>query len=153
MASTPHTHTAASVHPDDDDDDQSPQPIISPALVTLRMHGPWGFTDLSVLSHFLTKTFPNLRSLSAIKWDLLFISDVLRVVTARPEPTTMKELFLDLDWDLGVEGENEFRLYHDDGDDLDFDRKDVVTEVKLWAQVEPYVILREGAPVSQKRMS
>ncbi|KAF9080761.1 hypothetical protein BGX29_005067, partial [Mortierella sp. GBA35] len=74
------------------------------------------------------------------------MSDVFRVVTARPEPTTMKELFLDLDWDLGVDGENEFRLYQDNGKDSNFDKKDVLMEAKLSEQQEPYVILRGNAP-------
>ncbi|KAG0204450.1 hypothetical protein BGX33_008535, partial [Mortierella sp. NVP41] len=89
----------------------------------------------------------NLQSLSALGLNLISMSDVFRTVTARPERTTIKELFMNLDWDLGDDGEKEFRLYYDNGKDFDFDRKGVVMEVILWGAQIPYVIVREGAVV------
>ncbi|KAF9079754.1 hypothetical protein BGX23_003307, partial [Mortierella sp. AD031] len=85
-------------------------------------------TYAATVAHPGDNDLSNLQSLSALGLNLISMSDVFRTVTARPERTTIKELFMNLDWDLGDDGEKEFRLYYDNGKDFDFDRKGVVME-------------------------
>ncbi|KAG0205780.1 hypothetical protein BGX33_007739 [Mortierella sp. NVP41] len=129
MVSISHTHTTAAIHSDDDDGDQSPQPIISHSQ--------------NILSHFLTKTFPNLETLSALGWISLSLPGLFSLVrTMFARPQTFKNLALDMNRPPEAAQRQILGLCPLD-DQLGKD--DILINVIFYN--EPFALLREDASV------
>ncbi|KAG0289002.1 hypothetical protein BGZ96_007334 [Linnemannia gamsii] len=113
-------------------------PIIVPYLIKLRMHGPWRFTDPSMVSSFLTGMFPSLESFSALGLDGLPLSDLIQWIRGAPKPP-IKELFLDTSYFCDTEDMKKLKLVGKK-DRGEYGEKDILTTVTIFN--EQFFLLR-----------